>query len=84
MEGYRATRWPTSAASSDNITIHTANASCGESVEGEGSRRFCHRWEGFRPGSHYRLSLEILYNYGIQSSGVPRFVNVTIPPLPEG
>ena len=47
-----------------------------------GSETYCHEWEGFSPGSQYTVSLEIVYNYDILSTGGPTNVTITIPTLP--
>ena len=82
LEGYRLSRWPTNTTNIETTTVNRDNVSCAWNVTAIGSETYCHEWEGFSPRSQYTVSLEIVYNYGILSTGGPTIVTITIPTLP--
>ena len=82
LEGYRLSRWPANTSNIETTTVNRDNVSCTWNVTAIGSETYCHEWEGFSPGSQYTVSLEIVYNYGILSTGGPTNVTITIPTLP--
>ena len=82
LEGYRLSRWLMNTTNIETTTVNRDNVSCAWNVTAIGSETYCHKWEGFSPGSQYTVSLEIVYNYGILSTGGPTNVTITIPTLP--
>ena len=82
LEGYRLSRWPTNTTNIETITVNRDNVSCAWNVTAIGSETYCHEWEGFSHGRQYTVSLEIIYNYGFQSTGGPTNVTITVPTLP--
>ena len=82
LEGYRLSRWPMHTTNMETTIVNRDNVSCAWNVTAIGSETYCHEWEGFSPGSQYTVSLEIVYNYGILSTGGPTNVTITIPTLP--
>ena len=82
LEGYRLSRWLTNTPNIETTTVNRDNVSCAWKVTAIGSETYCHEWEGFSPGRQYTVSLEIVYNYSILSTGGPTNVTITIPTLP--